>query len=185
MPPQVQLHFDELLSAGWLPISTVGDPGTHGAGVTGMQGIGVSTPDAAAVAEATVGFAKLLHMPNGGMLAIDVWSMIVAAVSELDDVRLVGSTLSADGVVPKEHVIRALAVTWSAIAPPRRLPCRDSVAPWRDGRDSRTIAAPRRDDDGGQSNRCSGLRAKMEAPCRRDRDRVRYRHNRTGARGRQ
>ena len=122
MPPQVQLHFDELSSAGWLPISTVGDPGTHGAGVTGTHGIGVSTPEAAAVADATVGFAKLLHMPNGGMLTIDMWSMIVAAVSELDDVRLVGRTLSADGVAPKEHVMRALVVTCSAIAPPRQLP---------------------------------------------------------------
>lgn len=122
MPPQVQLHVDELSSAGWLPISTVGAPGTQGAGVTGTHGIGVSTPEAAAVADATVGFAKLLHMPNGGMLTIDMWSMIVAAVSELDDVRLVGRTLSADGVAPKEHVMRALVVTCSAIAPPRRLP---------------------------------------------------------------
>ena len=116
MPPQVQLHFDELLRAGWLPISIVGDPGTHGAGVTGTHGIGVSTPPAAAVAAATIGFAKLLHRPNGGMLTIGVWSMIVAAVSALDEVRWVGSALSAEGVAPKEHVMRALVVTCKAIA---------------------------------------------------------------------
>jgi hypothetical protein len=32
-------------------------PGLHGAAITGIQGIGVSTPIAAAVAEATVGLA--------------------------------------------------------------------------------------------------------------------------------
>jgi len=51
------MHLEELFSAGILPISTVGDPGTHGAAVTGMQGIGVKTPNAAAVADATIGFA--------------------------------------------------------------------------------------------------------------------------------
>jgi hypothetical protein len=33
-----------------------------------MQGIGVSTPSAAAVAAATVGFNAELHMPNVGIL---------------------------------------------------------------------------------------------------------------------
>lgn len=44
---------------------TVGEPGIQGAVVTGMQGIGVKTPNAAAVAEATVGFAGDEHMPKG------------------------------------------------------------------------------------------------------------------------
>ena len=35
-----------------------------------MQGIGVSTPRAAAVAAATVGFAIELHIPNGMMFTI-------------------------------------------------------------------------------------------------------------------
>lgn len=47
-----------MFNAGVFPIITVGDPGAHGAGSTGMQGIGVRTPKAAAVAEATVGLAK-------------------------------------------------------------------------------------------------------------------------------
>jgi len=64
-PAQLHMSFEELLSAGWLAMSAVGLPGTHGAGVTGMQGIGVSAPIAAAVADATVGFARLWHMPNG------------------------------------------------------------------------------------------------------------------------
>ena len=51
-------------------ISTVGEPGVQGAGITGIQGIGVITPIAAAVAEATVGFASEEHMPKGGILAM-------------------------------------------------------------------------------------------------------------------
>ena len=41
-------------------------PGAQGA-VTGTQGIGVSVPIAAAVADATVGLAVDMHMPNVGM----------------------------------------------------------------------------------------------------------------------
>ncbi|MNG34964.1 hypothetical protein D3C84_1215890 [compost metagenome] len=41
-----------------------GPPGIHGVAVAGMHGIGVSTPSAAAVAAATVGLARLVHMPK-------------------------------------------------------------------------------------------------------------------------
>jgi len=43
---------------------TVGEPGVHGATTTGTHGIGVSTPNAADVALATAGFARLTHMPK-------------------------------------------------------------------------------------------------------------------------
>ena len=59
MPPQIQFSLDELFNAGILAIFTVALPGDQGAGVTGMQGIGVNTPKAAAVAAATIGFARL------------------------------------------------------------------------------------------------------------------------------
>ena len=53
-----------------MAIRTVGDPGAHGAGTTGMQGVGVRTPIAALVADAVVGFARLAHTPNGMMFTI-------------------------------------------------------------------------------------------------------------------
>ena len=56
-PPHAHISFDDSFSAGMLPIRTVGAPGAHGAGIVGTHGIGVSTPSAAAVAAATVGFA--------------------------------------------------------------------------------------------------------------------------------
>ena len=66
-PAQMQLSVEVLFKAGALHSRTVGDPGTHGAGVAGMHGMGVSTPKAAAVAAATMGFDGDWHMPNGGI----------------------------------------------------------------------------------------------------------------------
>lgn len=69
-PPHMHMHFELLFKAGKLLSKTVGEPGTQGATVTGMQGIGVSTPNAAAVAAATIGFASEVHMPNGAILTM-------------------------------------------------------------------------------------------------------------------
>jgi hypothetical protein len=56
-PPQLHMSLEESFSAGLFFIITLAEPGAQGAVVNGIHGIGVSTPDAAAVAEATVGFA--------------------------------------------------------------------------------------------------------------------------------
>ena len=69
-PPHAHMSFDASCNAGCPPMRTVGDPGTQGAIVIGTQGIGVSTPSAAAVAAATIGFAAHEHMPNGATLTI-------------------------------------------------------------------------------------------------------------------
>lgn len=77
-PPQLHMHLDELFSAGMFATSTVGEPGTHGAAVTGMQGMGVKAPNAAAVADATIGLAIDEHMPKGVILTIGLLSMMLA-----------------------------------------------------------------------------------------------------------
>ena len=66
-----------LVSAGAGPDITVGEPGTHGA-VIGVHGIGVSTPKAAAVAAATAGFARLMHIENEVMLTNGLLSRMFA-----------------------------------------------------------------------------------------------------------
>ncbi len=58
-PPQLHINWHVLVNAGIFPTKTVAEPGVHGAGVTGTQGIGVNTPLAAAVADATVGLDGL------------------------------------------------------------------------------------------------------------------------------
>lgn len=94
------MSFDVLFKAGLFPMRTVGDPGAQGAGITGIQGIGVSTPRAAAVAAATCGFSMELHMPKGiiffmGMLSITV-AMGAAATTLFS-----GVTMKAEGAKPK------------------------------------------------------------------------------------
>jgi len=64
-PPQVHMHVEVLFKAGILAMRTVGDPGVHGATTAGMHGMGVKTPNAAAVAAATVGFVGLIPAPKG------------------------------------------------------------------------------------------------------------------------
>src|SRR6516164_1921039 len=69
-PAHKHISVHVLSRVGFPPRITVGAPGTHGDVVTGMQGMGVSTPKAAAVAAATDGFDGDMHMPNGMMFTI-------------------------------------------------------------------------------------------------------------------
>ena len=55
-PPYIQTNLQLSNRAGMLQTSSL-PPGIQGAEMTGTQGIGVNTPQAAAVAEATVGLA--------------------------------------------------------------------------------------------------------------------------------
>jgi hypothetical protein len=79
-----------------------------------MHGIGVSTPNAAAVAAITTGFDGLEHVPNGGTFTIGAKSMMVAAGVPVRT-RLAGSTASVDGAAPKLHCMSAPAQTWHPI----------------------------------------------------------------------
>lgn len=119
-PAHMQVHIEVLFSAGIPPSMTVAEPGVHGATVTGTQGIGVNTPSAAAVAEATVGLASDMHMPKGGMLVVGMLSMILAAGAPIM-VLFVGSTFSALGAAPKVHIIMQPEVTKSGIGSLSRL----------------------------------------------------------------
>jgi hypothetical protein len=101
-PPQLHMHFEELLRAGILDTSTVGEPGAQGAAVTGIHGIGVSAPSAAAVAAATVGLAMELHIPKGKMFTIGLLSMILA-IGMAVITRFNGNTMSVPGARPNEH----------------------------------------------------------------------------------
>jgi hypothetical protein len=110
-PAHMQLSLHVLSSEGMFASSTVGAPGTHGAGVAGMQGMGVSTPMAAAVAAATTGFAGLRHMPKGRMFSIGLWSMMFAAGWLPENTRFKGSTTRALGAMPIEHMSCAVLTT--------------------------------------------------------------------------
>src|SRR6185503_7483585 len=99
-------------------IRTVGAPGTHGAGITGTQGIGVNAPNAAAVAAATVGFAIDEHIANGMMFTIGLLSMMFAAGVPVS-VLFAGRTTSELGAAPKLHCNIAPMQTCIAIRSPQ------------------------------------------------------------------
>jgi hypothetical protein len=78
------------------------EPGVHGAVSTGMHGIGVKAPSAAAVADATVGFIMDEHIPKGitftkGLLSITVATGITFITFSC------GSTFMVEGAAPKVH----------------------------------------------------------------------------------
>src|SRR5260370_39060206 len=77
-PAHMHISWLTLFKAGTFAIKTVGEPGVHGATVTGMQGIGVKTPGAASVAEATSGLAISMHIPNDIRLTKGSATMIFA-----------------------------------------------------------------------------------------------------------
>ena len=109
-PPHMQLHVHVSVKAGISAIVTETAPGTQGATVTGTHGIGVSTPSAAAVAEATSGLLMVLHIPKVGMFSIGTMSMMVAA-GMLLAITPVGVALRTAGATPNEHVIMAPVTT--------------------------------------------------------------------------
>jgi hypothetical protein len=103
------------VKAGIRPIITVGEPGTQGAAMTGMQGMGVKTPIAADVALATEGLVKVLHMPKGMMFIIGLLSIIVPTGLLPLITLFCGSTTKALGATPKVHWSCAPVVTSIAI----------------------------------------------------------------------
>ena len=73
--------------------------------------MGVSTPIAADVAEATVGLAKDEHMPNDGILTKGLLSIMVAMGLFANITLLSGKTTNFAGVNPQEHCKVAVDVT--------------------------------------------------------------------------
>ena len=55
------------------------------------------------MAAATIGLAGLVHMPNGMMLTIGMWSMMLAAGTFVVITLFGGSTTSELGATPKLH----------------------------------------------------------------------------------
>ena len=127
-PPQEHMHLDGPVNAGIPPTIVCGAPGNQGPVVTGMHGIGVRTPRAAAVAAATVGLDGVVHIPNGGMFTIGAMSFVVATGLPSTSTRLVGITTSVDGAMPKLHMRFALMAAQGVPIRPHFLePRTDSV----------------------------------------------------------
>ncbi len=102
----MQMHFASPVNAGFFVSSVIGFGGTQGAVVAGMHAEGA--PRAAI----TAGFKTDVHMPNGMMFTIGIWSMIVAAgFPSTIGTPGSGSTTRLDGATPNVQVIIAPEVT--------------------------------------------------------------------------
>jgi hypothetical protein len=116
-PPQVHNSLQLLLTIGIEPLSTAGTPGSQGEAVAGTQGIGVRTPSAAAVAEATVGFDGEVHMPNGGTLTMGLKCELLADGTADVSIVVLGMTITLAGATPKVHIIVAPMQTAMPMCP--------------------------------------------------------------------
>ena len=76
-PAKLQFRIQGSVSSGIPPKTAVGDPGAQGPAGVGVQGMGVRTPIAAAVAPATAGLARLSQTPKGRTFKKGVIFMIV------------------------------------------------------------------------------------------------------------
>jgi hypothetical protein len=112
----MHMHVQALWSAGMPPIVVMVAPGVHGDVVAGTHGCGVNTPNAAAVAAATCGLARLRHMPNEAMFAIGAKSMMFAAGISEQVTPVTGKTVSVEGATPNEHMRTAPETTWTGMS---------------------------------------------------------------------
>src|SRR5580700_5570782 len=103
----MHINCDVSSSVGISPSNTVGAPGTHGATVMGMQGIGVRTTMAAAVAAATMGSAGDMHMPTGMIFTLGMVFRILAFGISLVETMFVGRTTSLLGSILMQHIMVA------------------------------------------------------------------------------
>ncbi len=109
----MHMHLLSIVTQGLPPISTV--PPVHTC-VAGMQGWGVSTPSAAAVAAATCGFARLEHIPQDVMFTIGAASVICSAGLPPAITVILFVDVSVAGVVPKVHMHDAPVTTIGTIS---------------------------------------------------------------------
>jgi hypothetical protein len=109
------MAFASLVKTGFPPARHFGDVAVQGPATAGIQGCGVNTPNAAAVAAATCGFAILEHIPQLEILTLGAKSIIVATGFPSAKTKFCEVTLSVAGVVPKGHKILAPAATITPI----------------------------------------------------------------------
>ena len=108
-PPHAHIHLPLSSKAGsWQTLTWAA--GFQGAVITGMQGIGVRTPIAAAVAAATCGFDIDWHIPKGFMFTIGAKS-IMFAIGIFWFIGRIPTTEKGDGAIPKLHLSIAPVVT--------------------------------------------------------------------------
>ncbi len=114
VPAHAHIHWQSCVNKGLPSINSALPDAIHD-DVCGTQGCGVSTPSAAAVAAATCGFARDVHIPKDGMFTPPAASIMVAIV--FPSHICVGALVAVNwhGAVPKVHISVAPVVINIAI----------------------------------------------------------------------
>jgi hypothetical protein len=110
-PPQAHVQVLSAVSSGKPRFRAIGAPGAQGDVSAGMQGCGVGTPPAAAVAARTIGLAGDMHSPKVLMFDVGTKSATVAKGAPLTLPGAAGATTSAHVAAPILHVSVAPPVT--------------------------------------------------------------------------
>ena len=105
-PAHIHMALQLLSNVGNPPVNTAVLPVIQGVTVMGMQGIGVRTPSAAAVAAATMGLAMLEHIPKVGISAMGV-KFIIVPTWVIAVTMAMGVAFSVAGAAPKVQLIIA------------------------------------------------------------------------------
>lgn len=117
-PPYAHISFASLQKHGLFPASIFASAGIHVPAGTIVQGCGVNTPRAAAVADATWGFARELHIPKPAIFTGNPVSVIVAIGFPSAKTVIWDVTFNVPGAVPKGQISDAPDAT---ITPSNRL----------------------------------------------------------------
>ncbi len=100
LPFHIQDTFPLLSKAGLPQTFTFEDAAPHLPVTIGMQGTGVNTPNAAAVAAITMGFAIDWHIPKGKIFKNGVESEMLATGWLLLNTTFLGKISSGTGAMP-------------------------------------------------------------------------------------
>ncbi len=101
--PFPQINCESFVKHGAPPTIIVGFTDVQIPAAINIHGCGVSTPRAAAVADATCGFASEVHIPNGAILTFAAVSLIVA-IGLLHPRHVICDVAFIDaGAVPNVH----------------------------------------------------------------------------------
>ena len=109
-PPKAQVRMELLSRIGPGTDITVGATGSHIPAGVGMQAPGVSTPKAAAVCAAVIGFNMLMQTPNGAIFTNGAQSAHVAS-GPVGPKTIFGRTDKTPGAAPKGQLIIAPTLT--------------------------------------------------------------------------
>ena len=114
-PAYAHMPLQSEARQGLPPMRTLGLVGIHAPAGCGIQGCGVRTPRAAAVAAATWGLASDVHSPKGPTFtSAEKSEMVPQGLPPAKTLALV-VTLRGAGAVPMVHMHDAVAVTSSLI----------------------------------------------------------------------